>query len=444
MNKLFDAEHFFFEEKRNGFEDFLKQYSGLEAFNDTKGKSLIFDIYFKHDVMEYDESWAKDLHRYVYNFTTRTVGMTNYTEFFGSPYLGLQKIVFTTGDENEWFTSIFDADSDTIYNELINSKVVKKEWHVVSNPFNMSIPYLMYQAYHSKKLKEDSKRRALKDLICMYHYKCFTSILANDYPYLARKEVAVETYNRLSLKYDIKRYGSWRSLIEARAEFITDPKTGIHFETFTTMNNDAKIVYMVGDIQDRLRGVVNDINKVFHDVKNKTDIITISGNTVKMEDGITIKNVAKEVPQYKNYIEQVLASENAFYKSELIEPACKISEFGGTDKLAYIVRNFPSFYNDEKKGEIPRKFVDDLTVHLFEYIHLNGLNKTHIVDLARKMKGAYNSPRSVNETVLFLRAFGDEYVSSQTGIKTPSTIISLRTSFLVYMCLRIITKDYYQ
>ena len=121
MNKIFDPLYFLFEEKINGFESFLANYAGLEAFNNTGGKSVIFNIYFKHDIMDYDEKWAKTLRHYVYNFTTRTVGMTNYTEFFGSPYLGLQKIVFTTGDKNQWFTEIFDADADTIYQELIPS-----------------------------------------------------------------------------------------------------------------------------------------------------------------------------------------------------------------------------------------------------------------------------------------------------------------------------------
>lgn len=443
MNKLFEPEYTLFDDKANGLDDFLKLYSGLEAYN-VPNSGIIFDIFFKQDVGDYDSKWARALNHYVFNFTTRKQGMTDYMEFFGSPYLGLQKIVFTTADRNQWFTEIFDADEDTIYEQLINSKVVKKEWNTVSDVFNMSIAYLMCQTFNSKKLNPKEKHQALKDLVCMYHYKCLTSILSNDYPFLARKEVAIETYNRLSLKYDIKRYESWLALIEARAEYIIDPKTGIHYEAFTTMKNDAKVVYMIGDIQDRLRGVINDINKVFHDVKNKIDILSIEGNTVKMEDGVTIKNMAKEVPQYKNYIEQVLTSENAFYKDELIQYACKIAEFGGTDKLAYVVRAFPGIYNSKKGNEASVKFVDELTIHLFEYMRLNNINRTHIVDMARKMKGAYNSPRSVNETVLYLRAFGDELIASQTGIKTLSTIISLRTAFLVYMCLRIISRDYYQ
>jgi len=442
--KNFEPEHpSLFKPEVSGFESWLAGYSGLEAFN-IPNSGKIFEIYFKQDTGEYDLKWAKRLRSYVYTFTTRKKGMTDYIEFFGSPYLGLQKIIFDSEDRNDWFKDILDVDEDQIYEQLIASGVVKKEWNIVSDPFNMSIPYLLSQTFKSNKLDAKTKHQAMVDIVAMYHYKCLTSILSNDYPFLARKEVAIETYNRLSLKYDIKRYGSWRALIEARAEFIIDPKTGIHYEAFTTMKNDAKIVYMVGDIQDRLRGVINDINKVFHDVKNKTDIITIEGNTVQMEDGVAIKNVSKEVPQFKNYIENVLTSEQAFYKEELVRYACKIAEFGGTDKLAYVVRAFPGIYNNPKKSDAAHKFVDELVVHLFEYMRANNILKTHLVDLVRKMKGAYNSPRSVNETVLYLRAFGDDLVRSQTGIKTPITIISLRTAFLVYMCLRIITKDKYQ
>ena len=368
--------------------------------------------------------------------------MVDYMAFFGSPYLGLEKITFTTADRNQWFSEIFDVDEEELRENLHNCKAINKDWSVVGDVFNLTVPYLLYRTFHSK-LDEKTKYQAMVDIICMYHYKCLTSIVHNDYKYNARREVVVETYNRLSLKYDIKRYGSWRALIEARAEFILDPKTGIHYAAFTKMDNDKAVIYMVGDIQNRLRRIVNDINKVFHDVKNKTNLVKVDSAKVQIGDELTIKSVSKEVTQYGLYLDRVLTEETSFYKEELVNYAASVVDAVPKDKLAYIIQKFPVLYNNPKKKEY-KTFADSVTTHMFEYLHLNGIKKSNVYDVLIKMRGAYGAPRSKNDTVQIIRTVGDDIVRDLTGIKTSQTITILRTALALYFVLRILSKDYYE
>ena len=155
--------------------------------------------------------------------------------------------------------------------------------------------------------------------------------------------------------------------------------------------------------------------------------------------------MAYVVTQYRNYIEQVLTSQTAFYKDELVNYACSVLDAGNApkDKLGFIVQNFPALYNS-KKGEKHRKFIEEIVIHLFEYLHANDISRTKMYDVLVKMRGAYLSPRSQNESVRQLRIFGDDLVREQTGIKTPSTITGIRTAFLLYVVLRVLSKDYYQ
>lgn len=418
---------------------------GMEAlFNDINYKSdkAILPICEKFGtLLEINPQWALTLRRYVYSFITRRVGMVDYQEFFGSPYLGLQKITFTTGDRNLWFSEVFDVDEEELKENLHEVHSIQKEWNVVGDVFNMTIPYLLYRVYHSK-LDAKTKHQALVDIICMYHYKCFTSIIHNDYPYQARKEVVLETYNRLSLKYDIKRYGSWRALIEARAEFILDPKTGIHFDAFTKMDDDKKIIYMVGDIQNRFRRLINDINKVFHEVKNKTDIVSIEGAKVNLKDELTIKSVSKEVSQYNLYIQRILTEETSFYKSELVTYASSVLENPNTEKLGFLVQKFAAAWNNPK-DKYCKKFVDAVTTHMFEYLHSNGIKKTNVYEVLVRLRGAYGAPKSKNDTVKDVRQLGEEIAKQLTGIKTPQVIQSLRAGLSLYIVIRILSKDLY-
>jgi hypothetical protein len=419
---------------------------GMEAlFSDINYKSTnaILPVCEKFGTyLDITPQWALALRRYVYNFITRRVGLVDYQEFFGSPYLGLQKITFTTGDRNLWFSEIFDVDEEELKENLHEVQSIQKEWNVVGDVFNITIPYLLYRVHHSK-LDAKTKHQAMVDIICMYHYKCFTSIIHNDYPYQARKEVVLETYNRLSLKYDIKRYGSWRALIEARAEFIIDPKTGIHFDAFAKMDDDKKIVYMVGDIQNRFRRLINDINKVFHEVKNKTNIVSIEGAKVNLKDELTIKSVSKEVSQYNLYIERILTEETSFYKPELINYASSVLEHPNTEKLGFLVQSFPGAYNNPRDKHC-KKFVDAVITHMFEYLHSNGIKKTNVYEVLVRLRGAYGAPKSKNDTVKDVRNFGEDIVKYLTGIKTPQTVQSLRAGLSLYIVLRILSKDYYE
>lgn len=393
------------------------------------------------EYLEITPKWAGLLRRYVYAFITRKVGFVDYLDFFGSPYLGLQKITFTTADRNQWFSEIFDVDEQELKENLHACQAIDKNWSVVGDAFNMTIPYLLYRINRSN-LDAKTKHQAMIDVVCMYHYKCLTSIVNNDYPYTARREVVLETYNRLSLKYDIKRYGSWRALIEARAEYILNPKTGVHYKAFTEMNDDKAIVYMVGDIQNRLRRVINDINKVFHDVKNKTNIVKLEGAKVNLKDELSLKSVSKEISQYTLYLERILTEETSFYKEELIGYANSVLENKFKDKLSFIIQRFPALYNNPKKPEY-KEFADAVLTHLFEYIHANSLNKTNVYDVLIKMRGAYGAPRSKNDTVKVIRVLGDEIVKELTGIKTTQSTQIIRTGLSLYLVLRILSKDFY-
>ncbi|BAW98363.1 phage protein [Vibrio phage pTD1] len=389
-----------------------------------------------------DTKWATTLKRYMFNFTTRKVGITDYGEFFGSPYLGLQKITFTTADRNEWFTDIWDVDEEELKESLHECKWVNKDWAVTGDVFNLTIPYLLWKIQQSKQLPSGMKREAQIIVLFMYHCKCITSMIHNDYPYLAKPEIVYETYNRLSLKYDIKKYESWRALFLARAEYILSPTTGIHYKTFMTMNDDKKIIYMVGDIQDRLRGLVNDINKVFHDVKNRTNIMQLDKAHVNMEEGMTVKEIAKQVNVYKNYAKQILSAPTGFYRDEYADIIVKKIDNAPKDKLERILKEFPGNYQAKnKRGQYYQEFVDEVLTHLFEYLTNNRIKQTNLREVINRMAGTYASPRNQNESVLKMRAMGDDIVQDLTGIRTRVTYSSLRTALMLYIVLRVLTKD---
>ena len=199
---------------------------------------------------------------------------------------------------------------------------------------------------------------------------------------------------------------------------------------------------MVGDTQKRLRRVMNEINKVFHDVTNKTNIVSLGSAKVNMGDELTLKNVTKEINIHTNYMERILTEGGSFYKEELIEPASGVLESMPKDKLTHVITSFPQYYNNPRKVKY-REFVDAVVLHMFEYLHVHGVKRTNVYDVLIKMRGAYGAPLSKNDMIKVIRKDGDEIIEEITGIKTQQTVQLIRTGLCLYIVLRVLSKDFY-
>lgn len=421
----------------------LEYMAGFEAlqpnFNYNRDNAVkdIFDQMV--DDLEITPRWVQTLKRYVYGFATKD---NDHTEFFGSPYLGTHRILFKTSDRVTFFRDIIDVDEVRLRDELIKTKWINKDFKVSSSAFNLSIVYLMHRVQVADlppQLKED----ALINLVMLFHYRIMTSIMNHYFGYLVKPNVAITTYNKLSLKFDIKRYGSWNALFRARGEYVIDRNKGIHYETFAKLDNDKKIVYMVNDMESRLKGVINDYTKVLYEVKDSVDLVETDSGLAMLDGELNIKDVQKHVNRYKNYIGVVLADKNSFFKQELATYAAKAIPRTDADKLDMILRDFPAQWA-HPKGDSYREFVDDVTTHMFEYLATNNIRSDDIKNVFFKIRGAYTSSKSTNALLHKLRVNGDEIVKVMTGIKTEIKITSLRTSLMLYIVLRTLTMEAYR
>ncbi|QDJ97001.1 hypothetical protein PQC07_gp003 [Aeromonas phage D3] len=439
----------------------LTQYGGMESYLDNIEYMTGFEalspnfVYDRDNAVKdifdglvedlvIDQRWVSKLRRFVYGFATKD---NDHTEFFGTPYLGTHRIVFKTADRNNFFSDIIDVDEVRLRDELIRTRWVNKDFKVSSDAFNLSIVYLMHKVWVSN-LPKNMKDEALINLVMLFHYRIMTSIMNHYFSYLVKPSVAQTAYNKLSMKFDIKRFGSWNELFKARGEFVINPKTGIHFDTFTKLNDDKRIVYMVNDMESRLKGVINDYTKVLYEIKDNVDLVATDNGLAMMDGEVNIKDVQKHVNKYRNYINGVVNDGTSFYKQELVGYAARAVDDSRTstqfeDKLTMVIRDFPAQYN-HKKGEDYREFVDDCVIHLFEYLSSNSIRHTDLKNVVYKLRGAYTSNKSSNALLHKLRRNGDEIIRAMTGIRTQYTVSSLRTALMLYIVIRTLTLEYYK
>lgn len=414
---------------------------GNEAINGKDNGMSIKEAYAKNcPNLVADKRLAKELQLYAQRFLTKNQDHIN---FFGGNLIGVYPIRFTTADRNEWFDTIMDCDEADLTTDVHGTFWVNPKFHVTGDVFRMSMPYLLHILHHSKVLSPSEIEEAKMNVVRIFHYQCLSSILANDYPYPANKSTAMETYKQLSKKFDLKVAGSWKKLIDMRAKSIITKGTGIHYNTYVKMIDDKAVVYMVGDIQDRLRDVVNSINNVFHTVKLKEAMVIDSKATIELDGVKHIRDVEKTVTKYVRYVRNIIGVTSDWYRPELAEIIIKYNTSVPPEPMADVLKYMSENYAYDKSGIIDG-LLEETIQHLFEYVsQQKNLKINDLPEVISRMRGAYKSSRTSNESVLKMREYGDAIVTTATGIKTESTVAAIRVGVFLYIVARTLTMNYY-
>lgn len=414
--------------------------AGLESYASAGNGMTIKEAFMKNcPNLVADRNLVKALAVYASRFRNKN---QDHISFFGGNLIGVYPIKFTIADRNEWFDTILDTDEVDLTNDVHGTMFVNPKFHVTGDLFNLSMPVLLHLLHHSKHLSSAEIEQGKMDVVRIFHYKNLSSILSHDYPYPANKSVAMETYRQLSKKFDLKQYGSWQALIDARAKSIITQGTGIHYETYVRMTDDKAVIYMVGDVQDRLRDVINSINNVFHTVKTKEAMITEGSSSVELDGVKHIRDVERVVSMYLRYVQNIVGVESDWYRPELASIIIKSNPTIPPQPLETALRYISSNYRYDKSGMIDNLLKETIQ-HLFEYISSKNLKLGDVPDVVSKMKGAYRSSRTSNESLLKMRDIGDEIVSIATGIRTPATIATVRVGLFLYIILRALSMKHY-
>lgn len=204
-----------------------------------------------------DDKKAFELEKLVVWFETRgTQPLT-----LNSMMLGIHPIVFTPQDEASLFT-VFGTDKKAVQDVIKKCPTIDRTRRVSSDPFNLFCIWLMHQSFiyiQNAKKRQDFMFNVAKYL----HYRMFTSLVNHYFQHGAVPAVMEATVNSLSMKFDLIKYGSWRKAIEARAMDLITPGT-LHYKTLVSYDNDKQILYVVSDVQTRLREKLKKICEVYY------------------------------------------------------------------------------------------------------------------------------------------------------------------------------------
>ncbi|MNP89009.1 hypothetical protein D3C85_14050 [compost metagenome] len=396
-----------------------------------------------------DRNFLRRLQTYRQNFANKN---DDHVAFFGGHLMGVQDVRFTKTDRLEWFANVLDIDDATLQDDLYTLKTLvpdpAKVRYVSTDVMNLSCLWVIHAITRSK-LSESDKHSGMIDALLVLQYKFITSILTYWFPNRADEAVAVATYARLPKKYKLKELGSWGALLQYRAEQTIDKRSPHYInKTFQNFDDDYDIIYMVNDIQSRIKGYLRNIRDEFEIVrKDPTAVIRTNSNTsVNMDGEIVVKNKKNMYATYRRYIDEVMADRNSFIIRELTEivAGCmpKLPYRNMLECLEYMTRN-----SSKLKGDPNVIKLTDLTLeHLFDFIASNraSLNINDIATMLTKLRNLYTASRANNDLLLEMRTVGEKVVRKSVKTKNDALVASIRTGAILYLVLRTITMKHYQ
>lgn len=388
-----------------------------------------------------DANLIKRLRLYESAFVTKN---SDHIEFFGGKLLGVNPVKFLPSDRMRWFEEIILADEVHLEQELRALPTVNEDWIVSSDTMNLSCAWLTHAIYVSPKLTPELKHQGMISVMLVLQYKFLTSRLHQHFRYPADRAVAEATYAALSEKFLIKRYESWAALFRGRAEDII-AKDSPHYETIVKMKDDDGVIYLLNDVQGRIRDMLKNIYDVFLRVHNSGQRIN-SASSVSEHDGEKIlKDRTATLTAYTRYLNEIVTDKHSFIRPELVSVIEKLVHTA-PPKIFNETLNWISDQYRKNGAGVIEQVLNETLIHSFAYLdehrqYIRG--NPHLPDLLTHLKGIYGSSRSTDPTLMQLRERAEKVVTMATGNKNASVVASVRTALLLYLVARTLTMSHY-
>lgn len=401
----------------------------------------VFDDQFQD--VKFDKALCQRIIQFSQQFMTRN---QDHSEFFGGNLLGVNPIRFLNSDREAWYEDVLQIDESLLTHEFRQVKSVNHDFNVMGDVFNYTPVYVAHRLQGATRVPQNLRRQAMIHAFMVLHFRFVTSLIVRRFRrYPADPAIARATYNALSLRFDLRKYGSWRALLEARSAELIEPRS-IYHNAIKTFKPDDKVIRVVTDTQGRIREVVKKLYAVYLEQKEAGNRINTQSATMMTTDGEKIlRDKVGGYATYIRYAQQVAQSERSLIRGELVDvissamhtmPPALLEE-----SLRYLSRN----YNQRGQGYLA-ELVKETLLYVFDFLQSNrallGRGQPLDVIIAR-LRALLMASRSTDPQVMHLRTLSEQLVRNSVKTRNNATVASVRTGVLLYIALRTLCRDHY-
>lgn len=398
----------------------------------------IMDEHGKH--LRFDSRLVGQLERFVQNFINKS---PEHVKCLGSNLTGVNRLSWSLQDRLEWEEDFLQIDGRELRQAILAIPHMDDVGRVAGDNFNISCCWLAHRFYKSD-LPPRVKEKGMKLSMDILQYKLLSSIHSHYFKFPVDQNVAEATYAELSRKFDIKRYGSWRAVLDSRSENII--ATGeIHELTIRQFDDDIAIVKMIQDIQFRLRDKIKNIWEVMANViENDMKFGSVS-STIELDGALVTRDIERLSTDYLHFIKEAAAERDRFIKPDLVNVVKTIMSTMPEKPYEQLLLVFCDKVSKSDKNAI--RLLELTMEHLFNVVLADRKTTMRMNDVPaviNRIRGLYTASRSNNDILEEMKTITEKFVRKDIKIVNNANVAALRTGLLLYIVLRTMVKDHYR
>lgn len=379
----------------------------------------------------------------------RTVYETRYPDALNTPLLGVSDIGFFPKDTSDLF-GMLGIDREE-FKQAVRQSSIDMSYHVASDEYNLLTVWISHLVCNCTTISRDMKDKVIKALYFMLQVKFFSSVVRHTFPYKATRAIMEATIDSLSDKFDIKQHGTntWKLVMEKRAELMTETTSAnIHYNTIKNFAPDAKVTYVLSDLQTRIRTKIQLIATKYYEAVKQGNSILDSTMTGEDLDG---KKIIKELKNsYDTMIESICnrtLNTQQFIKNDYIKIVCALCSNIKVEMMRNVLMQFSAMATAQyhkSKGDIldksNRYFVG---YHILIANIVQCTYRACIVDkvklgranILRKAMNLYRSSRVSDPVVQKIKMSIDAFVINTRVSSREATNASIKIALILYIIL---------
>lgn len=397
----------------------------------------IFDDAHRH--LKFDANLGRKVQKYVGDLMNRN---EEHVMFFGSNLTGVYDLRFKTTDRNEWLIDILDVDEFEIRKRVLSESIFDPGWVRANDVFNLSCLYTMHRFLNSG-LPESQITKNIDAVAMALNIKLLGSIMAAYFPYKVDERIAQATYARLSRKFYIKKYGSWREVLEKRSHDVADTSSKWR-QILTDFTDDEQIAQCISDIQGRLRSMIKYVWEVLSQVRVDDAKINSSKTMMDVEGEKVIQALKRDADKYLRYGQEIALDRNTFIKPEVVLVVDAEMRTLSQKLLIDVLEHFVTVAVNGRKESTD--FITDCIQHAINTIQEDRTAAKKMSDIAwlvNKEKLLFMASKTNDPLVFNCRRYAEKIVRASAKTKNNTMIASLRTGLILYIITRTFTMNHY-
>lgn len=401
--------------------------------NNTHIINTVSNVFERNSSAVFDKRLLNSIMLYVNTFLRKNEDHIN---FFGGGLLGVYQIRFDVTDSETWIRDIVGIDNPAVLeDDIYDIPDVNKDFNVSSNYINLSYVWMIYKVLNMNNISDKDKYHVACEILNMMQYKFITSIHTNNFTYSANIEVSTALYESLSNKSDIKVYGTWKALVNARTAGLI-PVGSDYYNLLMHLDDDYEVVKFVNDVWNRMKSVMKILTDGFHTINNQKGRIAASSMFMMVDGKEVLKDNTNKYTSIKQNMRLLLHDPNGFIKSDLLKVSNDIMNAAYPKLVEASLRHLLYVFQSKAERDNVEELIDNLITFIFTIIRKEKLELTDITSIGIKLRGVFRSSRILSPEFMSIKDRMDVYVNQACPNINPITLSNTRIAVCEYISLR--------